>query len=223
MPEIMQTNVHYVPSSYFNDLSEEIIKKINLPKEVLQNLSLITPYKVPENYFKHLSELILLKIYTAHHNSKEVFEETEAIAPVLNTISKKTIYSIPADFFEKRQTSHIEPQKSEAKVVSFYNKSKILKYAAAAAIVLFLSIKLFTIPEKNAGIHTAFNNARKEVKNLSKEEIIRFLKSNIPVENVTSVTKQKSKTENAIKSSLKQISDKEIQQYLIETGESDEI
>ena len=222
MLQLKKTNVYYIPSSYFNDLSPEIIKKINLAKELLHNLSLITPFQIPSNYFENLSKAIFKKLYVKDKQLDEVFEETEAIAPLLNTISKKTLYSIPQDFFEKSQMPHIESKKQEAKVVSIYNWPKIFKISAAV-IILSFSIKLLTIPEKSSVSSVALNNARKKVKNLSKQEIIRFLKFNVPAENITSAAKHKFKNENAIKSSLKEVSDKEIQQYLIETGESDEI
>lgn len=217
--QIRKTNVYAVSSFYFNNLSSEIIKKIKLAKKSLSNLSPVTPYRIPAGYFESLPSMVFKKIYFNQEHLNEVFEEIEAIAPLLNTISKKPVYNIPANFFEKRQMPYTEVKKQKAKVVSVFNLSKILRLSAAAAIILFSTVGLYTITKKN----DAVDNTRTDVKKLTKEEIVHFLKSNTQTENITSTTKHKLKNENKIKSSLKEISDQEIQQFLIKTGEADEI
>lgn len=223
MVQIENTNVYSVSASYFDELSLKVIKKIRLTEKLYNISAPVTPYGIPGNYFKNLPETIFNKILLTHANSIEVLEETEAIAPILNTISKKPVYTVPADFFENMQMPVMEVKKLEAKVVPINSWSKLFKFSAAAVVILFSGIGLYTITSKN-NLSIAFgNNARNKVKNLSKEEIVNFLKFNIPAENITSAVKHKLKNENAIRSSLKEVSDKEIQQYLIETGESDEI
>lgn len=223
MVQIENTNVYSVSASYFNKFSQKVIKKIRLTEELYNTSAPAAPYRIPANYFKNLPETIFNKILSTQKHPTEVFEETEAIAPILNTISKKPVYTVPADFFENIQMPVIEVKKQEAKVVSINNWPKLFKFSAAAVVILFSGIGLYTITSKNNLSFAFGNNARNKIKNLSREEIVNFLKSNIPAENVTSVSRYKLKNENAIKSSLKQISDKEIQQFLKETGESDGI
>ena len=223
MVQIKNTNVYSVSPSYFDKLSLEVIKKIRLTEELYNKSAPVTPYGIPANYFKNLPEAIFDKVLSNQKHSSEVFEETEAIAPLLNTIRKKSVYTGPADFFQNMQIPVLEVKEQKAKVVPIYNWPKLFKFSAAAVVILFSGVGLYTITSKNNLSLTFGNNARNKVKNLSKEEIVNFLKSNIPDENVTSVSRYKLKNENAIKSSLKQISDKEIQQFLTETEESDGI
>ncbi len=221
--KISKTNVYSVSSSYFNDLSEEIIERINFIKERAYNFPSSTPFNIPEDYFKDLSEVILHKIISPNNQFNEVIEETEKIAPLLNTISKKPVYSIPQGFFDKLQIPSVEIKKKKSKVLSINNWSTFLKFSAAAVFTSFLAIGVYTITGRDFITSSRNNNARNEVKNLSKEEILNFLKKSSSIENVTSTLKNTSKNENAIKSSLKKISDKEIQQFLEETAASDEI
>jgi len=60
-------------------------------------------------------------------------------------------------------------------------------------------------------------NAKNEVKNLSNEEIVNFLKKNTQVDEGTSTSQNSSINDRELQSSLKEISDKEIQQFLMET------
>ena len=223
MVQINKSNVYSVSSSYFDEFFLNIIKKIRLMEELYNKAASVAPYRIPANYFTNLPQAIINKVSLSQKLSDEVFEEIQSIAPILNTISKKPVYTVSADFFEKMQMPVMEVEKQEAKVVSISKWPKVFKLSAAAVIILFSGIGLYTITTKNT-VSLAFgNNARNKIKNLSKEEIVNFLKFNIPAENVTTVSRYKLKNDNAIKSSLRQISDKEIEQFLKETGDSDGI
>ena len=221
MANLSNTNVYSVSPTYFDDLSEEITRKIMLNKERAYNFPpASTPYVVPEDYFKNLPGLIFQNVVN-HQQLNGVIEEMEAIAPLLNTIDKKQLYSIPPDFFDKMQIPFPEMRKRETKVVSVNKWKILLRISAAAVVTSLLAIGVYTITGREFST-TRNRNARNEVKNLSNEEIVNFLKNNSS-ENITSLYREKSKHANAIKSSLKEISDVEIQRFLKETGESDEI
>lgn len=220
--QIRKTNVYSVSEFYFNDLSGEIIKKINLAKELHSHLSPLIPYSIPKGYFEGLPHLILQRVYqNSEPVPSDVFEEMEEIAPILNTISKKPVQSIPPNFFSSvKMPAGIKP---EAKVVPISKRPKFSRLFAAAVITSFLAIGLYTITGKDFITFRSNNNAKSEVKTLSKEEIVSFLKTSPSSENITSAMHHTCRNENAIKSSLKEISDNEIQQFLQETGESDGI
>jgi len=221
--QINQTNPYSVSSFYFDNLSTDILKKIKLSKKVLYDSKPVTPYSIPKGYFKNLPELLLQRIDSEQQYANEVFEETESIAPILNTISKNQVYKTPDDFFERWKAPDITTQKQEAIVVPLRRSSKILRFSAAsAAAILFFTVGIYTI-SKRYNEPSEVNTAKIKVKNLSKDEIVHYLKSHIPAQNVTSASKYTSKYQNTIKRSLKEVSDKEIQQFLKETGESDEI
>lgn len=220
--QISKANLYSVPSSYFNNLSADLAERLKLSKEGFNDLSTIMPYTVPTGYFENFSERLSVEIYS-EKQSAEVFEETALIAPLLNTISKNPVYNIPDGFFAEPEIPNKEVKKHTAKVVSV-NRAKVFRFsAAAAAVILFFTAGLYTITKKSDTALSAPDTAKNKVKNLSKEEIVHFLKSNISSQNVTSASNPKLKNEAAIKSSLKEVSDKEIQQFLTETGESDEI
>lgn len=224
LKEIIRTEVYSVPSFYFNNLSAAIIDKINLNKERAYFFDSSTPYSIPADYFNNLANTILQKVVAREKTLNDVFEEMEAISPILNTISKKMEYNIPINFFDKIPLASVEPQKQKANVVTFKRRSKLFKVAAAAIIIPFLAIGLYTLTGKEfMNVRGNNSNAKNRVKNLSKEEIVNYLKRNSLIENASSTSKNTSVNDNEIKSSLKQISDKEIQQFLKETGESDEI
>ncbi len=61
--KISKTNVYSVSSSYFDDLSEEIIERINFIKERAYNFPSSIPFSIPEDYFENLSEVISAKDY----------------------------------------------------------------------------------------------------------------------------------------------------------------
>src|SRR5215210_6601451 len=221
MTNISKTNVYSVSPTYFDDLSEEITRKIMLNKERAYNFPpASTPYVIPEDYFTNLPGLIFQHVVN-HQQLNGVIEEMEAIAPLLNTIDKKQLYSIPPDFFDKMQIPLPEMRKRKTKVASVNRWKIFLRISAAAVVTSLLAIGVYTITGREFNT-TRNRNARNEVKNLSNEEIVNFLKNNSS-ENITSVYKETSKHVNAIKSSLKEISDTEIQRFLKETGESDEI
>lgn len=217
--QIKTANVYSVSSSYFNDLSSEIIEKIKREEENFNVLSPVMPYQTPRGYFESLPAAILKKVDADLRYSNEVYEETALIAPVLNTISKEHVYFVPADFFAERLMSGFKARTQKVKIIPFYKRSNFKKLSVAAVVASLLAVGLYTITGKDFRTSAAYINAEKQVKNLSKEEIVNFLKTNSSVENITSA----SPNANKIKSSLKKISDKEIQQYLKETGEADDI
>ena len=92
-------NLYVVPAGYFEYLANEILQKIY--QQSVTTTPVVSTYKVPAGYFDGLAEGILQKIKAGNVSSEsEVQEELKQVAPVLNTIDKKNIYSVPADYFE---------------------------------------------------------------------------------------------------------------------------
>ena len=55
-----------------------------------QTSTALMPYQVPANYFEELPAIVRSSI-----EKEAVYNELELIAPLLNTIPKKTVYQIP--------------------------------------------------------------------------------------------------------------------------------
>lgn len=223
--QMKKNEAYSVPPLYFDNLSSEIIDRItSLNKERAYYFGSFASYSIPHSYFKNLPDIILKRVGIDQKQHTGVLEEMEEISPLLNTISKKPVYDIPPNFFDNIVWSSLQSQPQKAKIVSISKWPKVLKYTAAAVIIPFLAISVFNLSGKDFVIFRSnHNKAKNQVKNLSKEEIVNFLKNSPSSENAFSTSQNTSINEDEIKSSLKQISDKEIHHFLKETGELDEI
>ncbi len=143
------------PTNYFDNLSREIIFKIN------NN----TPYVVPINYFDNLSTSILQKMEIKNN-------ELITIAPTLASLPKINVFTTPVNYFENITLNN----KSEAKVVAFTTDKKKnytwIKYAAAACIITIFSItafNYFNTSSKENEIIAGTNLTYKQIKNIDVE------------------------------------------------------
>lgn len=214
LEEIHAVNLHSVPADYFEHVSLLIIEKIKSGAQSVYFFSPVVPFLAPDRYFENVAENIVEKI-----RSVEVYNETDQIAPMLNNISKTPAYSVPDHFFENIQKPGSLLFPKEAKVINFKGSYRLRYFAAAVIVFLaFIGIFLMTGKEVFHSSSQAFNT-RSEVKNLSEEEIIRFLKTSTSTENVTSALLKTPSPKTEIKQGLKEMSDEEIQQFLQDTHE----
>ncbi|MCW3108295.1 MAG: hypothetical protein JWQ09_2801 [Segetibacter sp.] len=212
-----------VSSSYFSTLSDRIAEKIKSGEELTWYFTRENPYFTPAGYFETLPAIIVQKIEKEESKS-DVFEEMEEISPLLNTISKKPVYTVPDGYLAKAEWNKSETTVKKAKVVSFTTSKRAFNYAAAAVIIALLTIGMFLFTGKENTTSQADNvKAASEVKKLSEQEIIDFLKTASPTENIVSVTNSANTNDNDIKSSVSKMTDKEIQEFLQENGEQDEM
>jgi hypothetical protein len=220
--EINRDEVYSVPPSYFDNLAGEIAERLNSDKDRAYFFGSSPSYSIPEDYFKNLPMEILKKAVKDQNNLSEVFEELEHLAPLLNTIRKEHVFSVPVDYFKTIHLPSTELHEQKTKIVSIKKRSRRLKIAAAAILIPFLAIGVYTLTSKEPG-NSGNSKTKDVVKSLSKKEILNYLKKSSTLENTSSASEKPSFNDHQIKSSLKEISDKEIQQFLKETGESDEI
>ncbi len=221
--QIDKSNVYSVSPNYFNDLTANILEKVQAGFEPVYYFIKINPYKVPEGYFDELAKSILQKVKKEKERT-DVFTEMESISPLLNTISKKPVYSVPEDFFDQKVSPpNNETFKPTLKVASTRVFTTFIKYAAAAVITALLAVSMYLLINKNSNITEQKINPTAEVKKLSESEIADFLRTNFSAEDVSSASNNASLIETDIKKSVREMSDKEIQQFLQEEGETDEI
>ncbi len=172
--------LYAVPANYFATLSDGIMNAIaadNLQKTVL-------PFSVPGGYFENLSSNILSKINNDTIAESAVKKELQGIAPLLNTITKQNIYSVPQNYFSAIDALQIV-QKPLAKVAAFSSTKKWLRYAVAACFVGVLATGAFIFTHKNSGIdYAAYKkiDVANSMNNVSSDELINYL------ENVNSIT-----------------------------------
>ena len=129
-------NLYSLPVGYFEGLSSEILASIFI--QSLLNDSKDTVYTTPNGYFTHLADNILQKIKLETILIANVEDELENVAPLLNSISKQSPYSVPhgyfADFKMQAPTVH------KTKIVVFGKWRKLVSYAAAAVFAGILAI-----------------------------------------------------------------------------------
>ncbi|HEU0226519.1 MAG TPA: hypothetical protein VFQ86_02180 [Arachidicoccus soli] len=178
--------LYKVPEGYFNELAEQVVEKLR--SEAFSNAK---GYVVPEGYFNSFAENILQKVKTVS-SQNTVEEELETIAPLLNTISKRNVYSIAKDYFEQLPSLLIEQQQFEKetpKVIPLSTKKYTWQKWAAAAVIAgaVLSGGLYLENYKNENLHNSSSkqyasavsqenmNLEENLSNLSEDEIISYL------------------------------------------------
>jgi len=146
LADMIRTNPYTLPQGYFEGLPDAIFKKI--AEEPVKLPAAAVTYRVPANYFENLPDLILSNI----QKSGEIQEELEAVAPLLNTISKAQVFSLPDGYFEKLQPRiyNNSVAQEQAKLVKFRNYGRWIQYAAAAMVTGILITGAFFFTDSNS-------------------------------------------------------------------------
>ena len=210
-------NVYSVPFGYFNSLAEQVLRNVqqlesHFPEEPSN------PFKVPQGYFEGLSNEILGKVKVGNSSLSEIEKELNEVAPLLNTISKVSVYKVPQGFFETFTTI---PYMKQAKVMSVGRIGRFVRYAAAAAITAIMALGgffYFNSEHTTSYAESGFN--QQEVKKLSETEIIEYLNNN---PSATEVSFTNKKAEDEFKKYTKQLTEEEIDNYLKENGETTDV
>ena len=215
LSEVDKAMPYWISADHFEQLSNNILFAVKL--DSVKNNSL--PYAVPTNYFENLSSAILSKtILEDKCNSISVYDELVNIAPVLNTIGKQTIYSVPLGYFDGINPLHT--QHIQTKIITLFNSKKWLKYAIAACLTGILVTGTFMFNNKKGGVdYAAYKkiDVPNSINKLSNDELINYL------DNVNSITNANYATTldyklPEIQDHIQSISDEELNQYLQEAN-----
>jgi|GEM_PF-1985085 len=242
-------NHYYLPADYFTNLSDNVLAYVyvyslpiimpyavperyfdNLPETILEKLSISLiskeiPYNVPGGYFDALPGAILSKI-----RASEVHSELEEISPLLSSLSKTNVYSVPEDYFTTTNPVNTvnKADKENAKVVSMFAKNRNwMQYAVAACFAALLFGVGYLYFFRSKPIVTAEASSadiQKQISSLSDDEIAGYLKDNNNVAIYTSAESDDPQLQNTdIQNLLENVSDEEIQQYLQDNPESKKV
>ncbi len=204
-----------VPANYFDNLSTNILHAI--AAENLQQS--IVPYQVQAGYFDNLSNTILNKIANERTVESAVDSELQAFAPILATINKANIYSVPNGYFENLQIDN-NPQKNIAKVVPFKGLNTWIKYAIAACVVGVLVTNAYLFTNKNATVdYAAYKkiDVASSISTVSSDELASYLDNANAIANneiVNLIDEKMPETQEHIKD----ISEDDLKQYLNEVN-----
>ena len=110
---------------------DNILNHQNEENTFIQGLPKGMPYKVPADYFESLEKNI--------QNSIQIDEETETIAPLLNSLEKQMPYATPESYFDT--ISFKKPVDGLANVVSI----QFWKRVMAAAVIIGIMVTTISI------------------------------------------------------------------------------
>ena len=140
-------NTYLVPEGYFESFAMQVLSRIKIDETWLPGLPKETPYQVPEGYFEGLQEQIMETI-RQHPDYQTSEEELESISPLLNSLNKRPVYSVPDGFFENFNVTAAATRTS-AKVIPVASR-KWFSYAAAAVITVVVVLGVFMISTNNS-------------------------------------------------------------------------
>ena len=223
---IGQHPMYQVPAGYFDNLAGEIVKRVRASEAAtaseelvylsptLNRISKTGPYSVPGGYFDSIEEKLAQIIFTSKDQTVE--EELENLSPLLLQLRDKPTYAVPEHYFEQLE----QPNRSTApvqitKVVSISGR-KWVRYAAAAIVVALFATIGFRFLNKKGTIEPAdksFAWVEKNLKKVSTDDITAFVES-FSTEPTDIV---KTDTKDDVRNLLKDVSDKEIQDFLNDT------
>ncbi|MEP7375475.1 MAG: hypothetical protein ABI675_18905 [Chitinophagaceae bacterium] len=214
------------PAGYFDNLPEQILKRVktsepgNVADELaclsplLSKISKQVPYTAPVGYFDTLEKKLKQPIINYKDQTAE--EEIESISPLLGQLKKQTTYTVPEGYFENLQLPVInESTDTKTKVISITSR-KWFRYAAAALVIGFVATMGLLFLTKKDPIDPAdksFAWIQKNMKKVSTAEINQF----VELANAGTPDVVKADTKEEINNLLKDVSDKEIQDFLNDT------
>lgn len=218
---IGNANVYAVPYGYFDGLANEILSAVI----EMQMPRVSDAYSVPAGYFDGLAGSILQKIKLQENQfSNEIFEELNEVAPLLNTISKNNVYTLPENYFRDLSVDFtiIKPA---AKVISLdVGRKNWIRYAAAACILAILGTGVFyffTANNKNSQVANDLKsiqniNVEQGISGLSDDEIKNYLNAQPASTDIIPTT---GSSDGDFEQLLENTPDDEIQEYLNDNKE----
>jgi hypothetical protein len=215
-------NVYSIPGGYFEGFAQQLLSRIKAEEkglEFLSSLSKENPYQLPVGYFENLPEQVMEGI-REHADYQTSQEELASISPLLNSLNKKPVFSVPDDYFENFEVA--VDKKPGTKVVLLTSR-KWIRFAAAAVITGVIALSTFSIlnkrkidPNKNPEGWVARN--MKKVNPDVINEFVKLADEELPVKESTATTTRA----DDIKELMKDVSVNEIDKFLDETGTSEE-
>jgi hypothetical protein len=146
---VPKVNPYMVPAGYFDHVTDTIMDEIVCNELLNSNLNIT--YSVPDQYFDGLAQNILAKI------AVEAEDELALVAPVLHSVGKKNVYSVPTGFFTQEIAIPHQEEGQGGKLVTLKGYRRFIQYAAAAMVAgilvsgafLYTDSKSFIEQEKN--------------------------------------------------------------------------
>jgi hypothetical protein len=178
---MQKVNVFTVPAGYFERLADGMLLLVNEEKNTLLSSIHKQSSSVPAAYFDTLADTILNKIKA---------QEAAETYPVLSSISKQNVYTVPQGYFETLSGAvTAKTNTPQVKVVTMHKRTAWMKYAAAAVFtgIIALSVYKFTATNVKIKMDAATtegmaiakeNKFDEEFSKVTDEDIIKYLQVN---------------------------------------------
>lgn len=217
---------YQVPAGYFDNLAANILQRVKALEartaaEELMHLSPLLagiskelPYTIPADYFASLDPAFVF------YEEMSATDELEQLSPLLGGLAKKAPFQVPEGYFEKPLP--LVESDQPAPVIRMA-RGRWFKYAVAASVTAIVALSAFlwlnqkSIPGANK---QPYAWVEKNMKKVSTDDISRFVE--LAEETTPDVVKVGATAD--ISSLLKNVSDKEIQDFLkdVPADEADE-
>ncbi len=196
----------------FNNITSEL-ESISF---VVSKIPKYEAWDIPKGYFDRILPAVLKSIKTENINTpartNETFLELEAISPLLASISKENVFTIPTNYFT---TYKPNTNKEEAKIVPITTKKTInYTWVVAASITLLIGLSLFWITQhfkKNES--NAMNMWVETIDRIDEKYLITYIDNNRPLMDPFVMN---TKLNWDISTQINSIDEKEIRQYILE-------
>jgi hypothetical protein len=167
--DIRNKQTYSVPYTYFSELSEEVLFRINCSTLFIKDTNKTNAYLVPNNYFSTLSDNIIQIINTQNRHFSEIEQELSNVAPLLNTIKKNNVYALPENYFESKN----KPSQSQSSPIKpiINSKRKWFFYVAAAAFTGLVLLGVFNFMSNSSNKL----NINTELAKTNEDELTDFL------------------------------------------------
>jgi len=213
-------NVYVVPDGYFAGLAADILLRVKaleagspaaeleVLSPLLAGLSKKTPYAVPKDYFASLDPSF------AYGDESDSAMELEQLSPLLSGLPRKSPFSIPGGYFEQK-VDIPEAQQPSPVIRMEPVRRKWYSYAVAASITAIIAVSATLwfgrgTSGSNDPSKPSYVWVEKSMKKVSTEDIGKFVDLAEPAASDIAAVSAPSD----IKSLLKNVSDKEIQDFL---------
>lgn len=181
LAKIEKKNVFSVPEGYFDTLTVDLLKKLNIG-------SGSNKLTVPANYFENLSAEIINKIKAEEIDSAHELRE---LSPMLYSIQNENVFKAPEGYFRSLSENILDKVslRQHAKVIPFKRKDSVWRMAVAAVVtgvIAVSSLMVFNKPQvnnnesisayiKDAAQYKNNQQVNAGIASLSDEEIIKYL------------------------------------------------
>ena len=231
-------NIYEVPHGYFEGFLTHLLIRIKASEapNVSDELSILSPflssipkqnpYSVPSGYFDGLEEK-LMEGLRQHADYLTSEEELTSLSPLLSGLKRENLYAVPDGYFENLTTelSTAVSRKSEAKVIPLTSR-RWFRYASAAVVsgfIVFTGLTYFNRPNNNpVEANKAWAKVEKNVSTLSDKELKDFVQYTDAGLSGNEIVTGKTAPAEDVKELLKDVSDKELQQFLDQTADTEE-